>query len=90
MRKLSIAFAAAALLIAPAFVIATPATAAPRAAQADTVTDVSSHGGWRHRHYGWRHRHYGWRHGHHYGWYGHPRWHRHYGYHRYYGAYGRW
>jgi hypothetical protein len=87
MRKLSIAFAAAALTVAPAFMVATPVAAAPMTAQADTITDVSSHGGWRHGHHGWRHRHYGWRRGHHYGWYGHRPFRHHYGWYR---SYGRW
>jgi len=94
MRKLAIAFAAAAVIVAPAFVMATPTAARPMTAHADTISDVSSHGGWRHRHHGWRHhgwrhRHYGWRHRHHYGWYGHR--HRHYGHHYgWYRSYGRW
>jgi len=93
MRKLAIAFAAAAVIVAPAFVMATPTAARPMTA-ADTISDVSSHGGWRHhhhgwRHHGWRHRHHGWRHRHHYGWYGHR--HRHYGHHYgWYRSYGRW
>ena len=45
MRKLAIAFAAAAVIVAPAFVMATPTAARPMTAQADTISDVSSHGG---------------------------------------------
>jgi hypothetical protein len=82
MRKLALAVAAAALLTAlPASTIATPATAAPLAAQVDTPTDVSS----RHRHHWRRHhhwRHYGWHRGHHYGWYKPRRFYGHYGWHR--------
>jgi hypothetical protein len=92
MRKLSIALAAAALMVAPAFMIATPAAAKPLTAQADTITDVSAHRGWRHRHgwrhHRWHHRHHGWHRGHRYGWYGHR--HRHFGHHYGWYRYGRW
>ena len=84
MRKLALALAAAALLTAAPLSVTKSASAAPLAAQADTMTDVSSRH-WRHRgwyrghHYGWRHRH--WRH--HYAWHR-PYWrHRHYGWYRY-------
>jgi hypothetical protein len=83
MRKLALALAAAALLTAMPVAVTTPASAAPLAAQADTMTDVSSRH-WRHRHH-WRH--YGWHRGHHYGWRRHYGWHR--PYHRpYYRASG--
>jgi len=80
MRKLALAMAAAALLTAVPLSVTTPASAAPLAARADTMTDVSS----RHwRHYGWHHRHHGWYRGRHYGY-------RHYRpYYRHYGMYRR-
>lgn len=80
MRKLALALAAAALLTAVPLSVTTPASAAPLATRADTMTDVSS----RHwRHHGWRHRHFGWHRGRHLGWYRHHRpYFRHYGMYR--------